>query len=147
MSLRKINQNVNNADLPSTGTPPGTTVSFGGGTFRVYCTMADGVTSWDMKTVPFYIFVNGTVGTASRNIKVNATTIPNSAGQAGLFAVVSGDTSIAHGVPTVQGSVATDGTIDFTGNPTVTGTISFDGPNAGWRSRHPKWRFVPTVSE
>src|SRR5579862_9987603 len=43
--LRRINQNVANADLPSTGTPPGSTVAFGGGTFNVYCTMTDGVTS------------------------------------------------------------------------------------------------------
>src|SRR5579862_4993758 len=45
--LRRISQNVANADLPTAGTPPGSTVSFGGGTFRVYCTMADGATSWD----------------------------------------------------------------------------------------------------
>src|SRR5580704_7345105 len=35
--LRRITQNVANADLPTTGTPPGSTVSFGSGTFCVYC--------------------------------------------------------------------------------------------------------------
>src|SRR5580698_5917766 len=36
--FRKIDQNVANADLPSTAT----SVSLGSGTFLVYCTMSDG---------------------------------------------------------------------------------------------------------
>ena len=130
--LRKITQNVNNADLPSQGNPPGTTVAWGPGKFRVYCTMSDGVTSWDKSTVPFCILCTGTIGLASRSIKISATTVPSTAGSAGVFAVVSGDTSDAKGIPVVIGSVATNGTLDFTGNPTVTGTVYFDGPGAGW---------------
>ena len=130
--FRKINQNVTNADLQSSAT----NVSMGSGTFsgtfKVYCTMADGVTAWDKSTVPFYVVSTGTIGSVSRSIKVNATNSTNSGGPVGVFAVVSGDTSIANGTPVVNGNVATDGTLDFTGHPVVSGNVTFYGPSAGW---------------
>ena len=125
--FRKINENISNADLPSTAT----SISLGSGTFKAYCTMSDGVTAWDKSTTPFYVISTGTIGSVSRSIKVNATADSGTGGPVGVFAVVSGDTSIDNGTPVVNGSVATDGTLDFTGHPTVTGNVTFYGSTAG----------------
>ena len=128
--LRKITQNVNNADLPeSRGTHPEQRLLWGPGKVPgVYCTMSDGVTSWDKSTVPFCILCTGTIGLASRTIRISATSLNGSSGSAAVFAVVSGTISSS----TISGSIATDGSLSFSGgSASVTnGTIYLDGPGA-----------------
>jgi hypothetical protein len=128
--LRKINQNVSTADLP-TGNPPGTTVSFGPGTFRVYCTMINGTTAWDEQTVPFYIFSTSGVGSASRQVKMQAT----GSGAAGTYAVFGVQQGIMDAAPTiVNGDVGTNGFFTFNNNPSVTGNVIFNGSGSNWQS-------------
>src|ERR1700694_3503931 len=52
--IRKISRDATTADQAGSSTPPGTTVSFGGGTFRVYCSNRDGTTPWASPN-PLYI--------------------------------------------------------------------------------------------
>jgi hypothetical protein len=87
--FRKITQSVSTADLPGSTSPPGTTVSFGSGTFTVYCTMIDGSTAWDKASSPFYIFSTGTVGKASRTVQAKATGINSVVPNFGAFATTT----------------------------------------------------------
>lgn len=125
--IRKISANASSADLPGSTTPLGSLVSFGNGSFRVYCTMADGTTSWDKSTSPFCIIATGISGSVSRTVQISAASSSGGGGTAGLFAIVSGTMS---GSPDVNGSIATDGTLDFNGMPNITGDVIFDGPSA-----------------
>ncbi len=127
--IRRISASVSNADLPGTGTLLGTTVTFGNGSFRVYCTMSDGSTTWDKSTIPFCIISTGISASESRTVKISCTSNYNSGGTASIFAVTSGT---ANGNPTMTGTVATNGTLSFYGNPTVTGDVVFNGSGAGW---------------
>lgn len=86
--FRKITENVSNADLAGTTTPPGTTVSYGGGSFTVYCTMING-TAWDKATSPFYIYSTGTIGRASRQVQVKAQGINSVIPNFGAFATTT----------------------------------------------------------
>ena len=133
--IRRITANVSNADLPGSTAPLGSTVAFGNGSFRVYCTMSDGLTSWDKATTPFCILSTGISGTVSRSVKISATSSSNSSGTAAIFAVVSG---ILNGNPTVTGTVGTDGTLNFNGTPTVTGGVIFNGSGSGWNPQPSK---------
>ena len=88
--IRKVTANAASADLPGSTTPPGTLVPFGNGSFRVYCTMTDGVTPWNGTTVPFEVISTGTSGSTSRTVNIRtqgtyANGLPNFA----LFGTVS----------------------------------------------------------
>jgi hypothetical protein len=53
-------------------------------------------------------------------------------GNYALFGVMGG---VVKGTSTtINGDVGTDGTLDFSGKPTVTGSVNFDGPGSNWLS-------------
>jgi hypothetical protein len=124
--LRRINANVSNADMPGSSAPYGTYVTFGNGSFRVYCTMSDGVTAWDKASTPFCILATGTSGSESRTVKISATSPAAPGGTASIFAITSGVNSSS----TISGSISTDGSLQFNGGAVVTGGINLDGPSA-----------------
>ena len=129
--LRRITANVASADLPGSATPHGNTVSFGNGSFRVYCTMADGVTSWDEQAVPFCILSTGISGSVSRQVKISAT----GSGLGGTYAVFGVQQGIMDAAPTiVQGDVGTNGFFTFNNNPTISGNVIFNGATSNWQS-------------
>ncbi len=126
--LRRINENVSNADLQGTTTPAGSTVSLGAGTFSVYCTMMNGAT-WDKATVPFIIHSTGTDGASSRIVTITATGSSPISGNLGIFSV---NGAISTGPGTIVGNVGTDGDINVSGSLTISGTVYFYGSSAGW---------------
>lgn len=129
--LRKLNQSVSTADLPSSGTPPGTTVNFGAGTIRVYCTMADGTTSWDKSTTPFDIFSTGTINGVSRQVKI----VANGTSPSGTYAIFGMTQGLMNAQPTfVSGDVGTNGFFTFNNNPTIAGNVVFNGSGSNWQS-------------
>jgi hypothetical protein len=127
--LHRINANVYDADLPTSGSPPGATVALAAGTFRVYCTMTDGLTAWDKQTVPFCIFSTGTIGNVTRTVEIVATDV-TSGGSYAVFGIQSGLVAAAPSI--VSGNLGTNGVLSFTGTPIIAGSVMFDGSAANW---------------
>ena len=123
--FRKISQNPALADQY-----PGTTYSFGGGTYKIYCINRDGTYPWVPGTTGLAVVCTGTFDGVSRTIRVSAKQIDNTPDFA-LF--TTGRTTVTNGTAlTVNGDIGSNGTIGFNGSPTINGSIYFEGPASGW---------------
>ena len=114
--IRRITANVSNADMPGTTAPYGSLVSFGNGSFRVYCTMSDGTTAWDKTTTPFYVFSTGISGATSRSVRVSCSgydtgTMP----QLSVFGTNSFNFH-APGITVTSGDIGTNGSMSLHGH-------------------------------
>lgn len=122
--LRRISTNVDYADQY-----PGTTLSYGGGTFKVYCANRDGSTPW-VAPNPLYIYSTGTYDGVSRTVRasVKGYTTP------GKYAIYTMESiSVWNGSAiSIDGDVGSNGILDFSGHPSISGSVYFYGPSAGW---------------
>ncbi|HSV72676.1 MAG TPA: hypothetical protein VLH79_02840 [Chthonomonadales bacterium] len=126
--FHKVSANPDQADQY-----PGATRSLGGGQFRVWCTAraSDGTesTPW---TPPGYLYVyaEGNANGVKRTIRVSA----RGFAAKGDYAIYTMDsTSVWNGSSlTVAGDIGTNGIYRFSGTPTITGSVTFCGPDAGW---------------
>jgi len=137
--FRKLTQNPANADQY-----PGTTYTFGNGSFKVYCANKDGTTPWDTSSGSLYVTCAGTVDTESRTVKVSVKGFD----PPGKFAIYTMDSiSIWRGSAlSIAGDVGSNGQLDFTASPQITGSVYFNGPNAGWYGTPPTGYNVSTAS-
>ncbi len=104
---------------------PGTTTSFGGGTFRVYVTNHDGSTPW-VPPNDLYVISTGTVNGVSRTVKAQAKGLSIQSNYA-LFGINNANLV---GNVTIDGDVGTNGSISWSGTSIINGTVYADGPAA-----------------
>lgn len=130
--FNKISKDETTADQPGAGPSYGNSYSFGGGTFRVYCTQTAppaAPTNW---TAPANMWVvsTGTYNNTNRTIVVSVKGY-SPPGKYAIYTMES--TSVWNGSAiSIAGDVGTNGYFDFSGHPGISGSVYFDGPNSGW---------------
>jgi len=145
--MHKLSINQNNPDQY-----PGATINLGLGSFTVWCANRDGSVPWtDRKEL--LVFSRGVVDGVTRTIKVAVKGFY----APGDYAIYGTDavSTFTGTSPLIRGDIGTNDRLQFTGSPTVTGNIYFNGPNAGWagsQSGYPTYYDTkpliwPTVSE
>ena len=112
------------ANKASADATPGNAYSFGGGTFKVWCTNRDGTTNWD-KTNPLYVFSTGTFDGVSRTIRVSV--LGNNTSTPADYAVFALNEGSANGNCTIGGDFGTNGAVTLNGNVKVNGNVSLNG--------------------
>ena len=126
--LRKISLSTSNADQTATSYPCGS------GSFSVACSNKDGTTPW-VAPNPLYITSVGTIDGVSRTVRISA----KGYDWDGKYAVYSVDhLSTWNGSAiTVIGDVGTNNLLSFSGSPSISGTVYFNGLGAGWAGGTP----------
>ncbi len=128
IEFRKLSVNQN---LPDQW--PGATATLGNGTYTVWCANSDGSVPWN-NTWPnndeLHVFSRGTVDGVTRTVRVGVKGYYAS----GNYAIYGTDQiSTFNGASVlIRGDIGTNDQLQFTGTPTITGGIYFNGPDAGW---------------
>ena len=126
--FRKLSLNQN---LPDQW--PGATVNWGGGSFTVWCANSDGSVPWN-NTWPnndeLHVFSRGTIDGVTRTVRV---AVKGYYAQ-GNYAIYGTDQiSTFNGTSVIiRGDIGTNDQLQFTGTPSITGGVYFNGPDAGW---------------
>ncbi len=134
--LRKISNDGNSADQKHSSGVAGTSYTTAAGTFQVYVTQrnSDGTepTPWTPGK-NLWVYSTGGVNNLTRTVKVAATAYTNTPTL--NYAVFGVSEGLMNGsATTVNGDVGTNGFFNFTGHPTVTGNVVFNGASSNWQS-------------
>ena len=134
--LRKISNDDTKADQKNANGTAGTSYTTAAGTFQVYVTQrnSDGTepTPWTSGK-NLWIYSTGGVHNLKRSVKVAVvayTDIPTA-----NYAVFGQWEGLINGsATTVNGDVGTNGFFNFSGHPTITGNVIFNGSTSNWQS-------------
>ncbi|MEP6757261.1 MAG: hypothetical protein ABJA67_17275 [Chthonomonadales bacterium] len=134
--IRAISVSATNADTSSTTNPKGPMTilpNTGGMYYNVFIANRDGSVPWIAGT-PGIISGTGNINGVSRTIKIYSKPYGSSLGSSyAIFGISSG--SII-GNCSITGNVATNGTLAFGANCSLSGVVEFDGPASGWASNN-----------
>src|SRR5688572_30785531 len=117
---------------------PGATVNWGGGSYTVWCANRDGSVPWNNvypNQEELLIFSKGIVDGVLRTVKV-AVKGYYATGNYAIYGTERISTLNGQSV-IIRGDVGTNDQLQFTGTPTITGGIYFNGPEAGWTGVDP----------
>lgn len=135
--LNKIAVNSATADQKNGSGAPGTSYTTAAGTFSVYIMQ---VSAGGTESTPWTsgnnmnVYSTATVNGISRTVKVTALPVGGSSGGSG-YGAFGASQGLINGTPTtVNGSVGTNGFLNFNGQPTVTGNVVFNGASSNWQS-------------
>ena len=112
---------------------PGATVNMAGGSFQVWCANSDGSVPWNNawpNNDELHVFSRGTVDGVTRTVRVAV----KGYYATGNYAIYGTDQiSTFNGTSVIiRGDIGTNDQLQFTGTPSITGGIYFNGPEAGW---------------
>jgi Tfp pilus assembly protein PilX len=136
--LRKISVDGTKADQKSSQGTAGASYTTAAGTFQVYVTQRNSDGTEPSPWTPgknVWIYSTGGVNNLTRSVKVAAVAYTNT--PALNYAVFGVANSSVDGTPTtIFGDVGTNAKLSFSGHPTVSGNVIFNGPTSvsGWQS-------------